>query len=86
VSRRPLLFESSPRLIYGHDLIVAGAAMTAALIGRFAFEDKAIPGMLLPAAVLTYALVCAVVFPAFGLHRGSGATRRCATSGACFWR
>jgi O-antigen biosynthesis protein WbqV len=70
VSRRPLLFESSPRLIYGHDLIVAGAAMTAALIGRFAFEDKAIPGMLLPAAVLTYALVCAVVFPAFGLHRG----------------
>jgi O-antigen biosynthesis protein WbqV len=69
VSRRSLP-NSSPRLIWLHDVALAVGAMALAMAGRFALEDKPIPGPLLPSALATYAVVCAVVFPAFGLHRG----------------
>jgi len=70
MSRRPLLFESSSKLIYGHDLVMAGLAMALTLLGRFALEGKPIPGVLLPVATACFVLICALLFPLFGLHRG----------------
>jgi O-antigen biosynthesis protein WbqV len=70
VSRRPLAFNSTPRLIYAHDLVMAGAAMLLTLVGRYAYEGKAIPEPLLPLTVGGLVVIGAVVFPLFGLHRG----------------
>jgi len=70
VSRRPLAFNSSPRLIYAHDLVMAALAMTLTLVGRYALEGKPIPPGLLLTAVPVFTAICAAVFPAFGLHRG----------------
>ncbi len=70
MSRRPLLFESSPRLIYAHDLFMAGSAMALTLVTRFALEGKPIPGSLLPTSILVFVLICAVIFPLFGLGKG----------------
>lgn len=70
MSRRPLAFNSTPRLIYVHDLLMAALAMTLTLLGRYWLEGKPIPGHLLPTAVPAFTVICALVFPAFGLRRG----------------
>jgi O-antigen biosynthesis protein WbqV len=69
MSRRPLAFNSSPRLIYAHDLGVAAFAMSAALVLRFELAEKPIPDGLLVPWVAFFTVICAVVFPLFGLHR-----------------
>lgn len=70
MNRRPLLFESSPRLIYAHDLLMAALAMAGTLTARFALGGGRAPEALLTTATLTFVAVCAIVFPLFGLHRG----------------
>jgi O-antigen biosynthesis protein WbqV len=69
VTRRSLAFNSSPGLIYAHDLAMAAAAMALTLTGRYAFEGKPLPSGLLPTSVVFFTAICAIVFPLFGLHR-----------------
>ena len=66
-------FFSGPKialLIYVHDLLMAAAAMAAVLLTRYRFEPKATPYGMIAESTLAFALVAAVVFPVFKLHRG----------------
>lgn len=58
------------RMIFVHDLIMAGLAMCAVLIVRYRFEHKPMPYGMIIVAVGAYVLVCAVVFWLFRLNRG----------------
>ncbi len=58
------------RMIFVHDLIMAGLAMFAVLIIRYRFEHKPMPYGMIIVAVGAYVLVCAVVFWLFRLNRG----------------
>ncbi|HEX8570524.1 MAG TPA: polysaccharide biosynthesis protein [Caulobacteraceae bacterium] len=69
MNSRPLAFKSSPRLIYAHDVAMAAAAMSLTLVLRYALERKPIPDGLLPTSVIFFTVICAIVFPVFGLHR-----------------
>ena len=57
-------------LVQLHDVGLAAAVMAGVLIVRYHFERKAIPDHLLARSTLVFAVVCAVVFPLFRLHRG----------------
>jgi O-antigen biosynthesis protein WbqV len=70
VTRRPLAFNSTPGLIFAHDLAMAAAAMAVTLVVRYRFEGKPIPEGLLPVALAFFLVICAIVFPLFRLHRG----------------
>ncbi len=59
-----------PWLIYAHDLAWAAAVMLATLLIRYHFEPKPLPVGMVVRATVSFVLVCAVVFPAFRLHRG----------------
>jgi O-antigen biosynthesis protein WbqV len=69
VSRRSLAFNSTPGLIYAHDLGMAALAMSLTLVARYQVEGKPLPEGLLPTAVVFFVALCAVIFPLFGLHR-----------------
>jgi O-antigen biosynthesis protein WbqV len=58
------------RLIYLHDLIMAGLAMFAVLIVRYRFELKPTPYGMVIVAITVYVMVCAAVFWLFRLNRG----------------
>jgi len=60
----------APLMIYAHDLVWAAAAMILVLKVRYHFEAKPFPSHLLVRATGTFVLICALVFPAFRLHRG----------------
>jgi O-antigen biosynthesis protein WbqV len=57
-------------LIYLHDLSLAAVAMAGVLLVRYHFEDKPTPYPMIWTAAVSFAAVCAVVFPLFNLHRG----------------
>lgn len=59
-----------PWLIYVHDLAWAGAVMAGYIVVRYHFEPKPLPAGLVARATVSFVLICAVVFPAFRLHRG----------------
>ena len=61
--------DATPWVIYLHDVLAAGAAMLAALVIRYQFEDKATPYANIFTAVAVFMGVCAVVFPVMRLHR-----------------
>ena len=69
MTRRPLAFDSTPGLIYAHDLGMAALAMGLTLVVRYRIEGKPLPQGLLPTAVVFFVVICAVVFPLFGLRR-----------------
>ncbi len=60
----------TPRLIYLHDLAWAAVVMIVWLKIRYHFEHKPFPEGLLARSTIAFVLICAVVFPAFRLHRG----------------
>lgn len=74
MSRQPLQQRESapwmPWLIYAHDLAWAGAVMLGVLVVRYHFEPKPLPADMVVRATVSFVLICAVVFPAFRLHRG----------------
>jgi O-antigen biosynthesis protein WbqV len=55
--------------VYLHDLVLAVAAMAATILVRYRFEPKGTPYDTVWKASLTFAVICAVVFPLFRLHR-----------------
>jgi O-antigen biosynthesis protein WbqV len=65
-----LSLGSTSVLIYLHDLGWAAVSMMLALKIRYHFEAKVFPWPVLPRATLVFTLICALVFPAFRLHRG----------------
>jgi O-antigen biosynthesis protein WbqV len=69
VTRRTLAFNSSPGLIFAHDLAMAAVAMAATLTARYAVEGKPVPEGVLPTSVIFFTVICALVFPLSGLHR-----------------
>ncbi len=56
-------------LVWLHDVALAALAMSAVLLVRYHFEHKPVPDHLLGRSTLVFAAVCAVVFPAFRLHK-----------------
>ena len=69
MTRRTLAFNSSPGLIFAHDLAMAAVAMAATLTARYAVEGKPVPEGVLPTSVIFFTVICALVFPLSGLHR-----------------
>jgi O-antigen biosynthesis protein WbqV len=63
---RPLV----PVAITLHDLVMAGLAMGGSFLLRYQFETKPTPYAAGELATGLFILVCAVVFPLAGLHRG----------------
>jgi O-antigen biosynthesis protein WbqV len=59
-----------PWLIYIHDLVLAALVMAGVILVRYHFEPKLLPVDMVVRATVVFTLVCAVVFPAFRLHRG----------------
>ena len=55
--------------VYVHDLAWAAAVMAGVLAARYLFEPTPTPLRLFLLATPIFVLVCAVVFPLFGLHR-----------------
>ncbi len=71
---RPRPPFSEPRLapiaILLHDLVMAGVSIALALAVRYHFEAKPLPPHLVARSAVDFVLICALVFPAFRLHRG----------------
>jgi O-antigen biosynthesis protein WbqV len=55
--------------VYAHDLALAAVVMAAVLTVRYLFEPKPFPYRLVAVSTPIFALICAVVFPLFRLHR-----------------
>ena len=58
-----------PWLIYAQDLAIAGVVMAAVIVVRYHFE-RPLPVDMVVRATAAFLVICAVVFPAFRLHRG----------------
>jgi len=58
-----------PWLIYVQDLVVAGLVMAGVIVVRYHFE-RPLPVDMVIRATSVFVAVCALVFPAFRLHRG----------------
>jgi len=59
-----------PALVWLYDVALAGLCMAGVILVRYRFEPKPLPPGLTLRSALAFAAVCAVVFPAFRLHRG----------------
>lgn len=60
----------APWLIYAHDLMWAAVVTAGYILVRYHFEPRPLPLGMLERATVSYVVICAVVFPAFRLHRG----------------